>query len=177
MNAASSVHRAVSEASARPFVSSVALIGVMALALAGCASVFGESAARPNAATADTAAAPPERVGAGRSESPAETAALPHSAPPTLAQLKGLTDAELKAGLGRPTLLRRDGPAQLWQYAGSGCVLHVFLYEDHGTFRVTYAEVRIDDPNVPNPPTCVEWKGRPQARAISPVRPASRQSV
>ena len=150
-----------------------ALVGLMALALAACTSGPGGSAARSGAAVPDAAAAPSDRSGANKSEAPAETAALPPGAPPTPARLKGLKAVELRAALGEPTLLRRDGPAQLWQYAGSGCVLHVFLYEDHGAFRVTYAEVRIDDPEVPNPPTCVEWKGRPQAHAPVPVRPAA----
>jgi hypothetical protein len=91
----------------------------------------------------------------------------------TPAGLKGLTATELKAGLGEPTLLRVDGPAQLWQYTISGCVLHVFLYDDRGVFRVTHAEVRIDDPAVSSPPTCAEWKGNPQAGGRpSPGAPA-----
>jgi hypothetical protein len=171
MKAASIVSRAESEASGRPLPMAAALVGLMALALAACASGLGSSAARSGAAIPD-AAAGPDRSGASASEAPAETAALPPAAPPTLARLKGLTAAELKTALGEPTLLRHDGAAQLWQYAGSGCVLHVFLYEDHGTFRVTYAEVRIDDPDLPKPPTCVEWKGRPQAHAPLPLRPA-----
>jgi len=82
---------------------------------------------------------------------------------PTPARLKGLSEGQLKAALGEPTLLRQDGNAQLWQYAGSGCVLHVFLYDDHGTYRVTYSQVRVDDPEVANPPTCVEWKSTPRS--------------
>lgn len=88
----------------------------------------------------------------------------PPQAPPSvlaLTQLNGLSAAELKAALGDPTLLRRDGPAQLWQYAGSGCVLHVFLYEDSGIFRVSYSEVRIDDPGEAHPAICAEAKGKP----------------
>jgi hypothetical protein len=99
---------------------------------------------------------------------------------PTPASLKGLNGSELKAALGEPTLLRQDGSAQLWQYSGSGCVLHVFLYDDHGTYRVSYSQVRVDDPEVANPPTCVEWKGSPQAttagRTTAPVRTGQPQS-
>ena len=86
----------------------------------------------------------------------------------TLTQLNGLSASELKAALGDPTLLRSDGPAQLWQYAGSGCVLHLFLYEDNGTFRVTYSEVRIDDPTVAHPPICTDAKGKPPAGSAEP---------
>jgi len=79
-------------------------------------------------------------------------------------------------------LLRWDGPAQLWQYAGSGCVLHVFLYEDNGIFRVSYSEVRIDDPAEAHPPICAEARGKsPADSAESPganaVRPGAAPSV
>ena len=146
-----------------PSPGGAAFVVLMSLALAACAG--GSAATDPSAGR--------EQTGANASAAPAETAALPPGGPPTLARLKGLSAAELRAGFGEPTLLRRDGPAQLWQYAGSGCVLHVFLYEDHGAFRVSYAEVRIDDPNPPKPPTCVEWKGRPQAQAPMFLRSAA----
>jgi hypothetical protein len=93
--------------------------------------------------------------------------------PPTPARLRGLSGNELEAALGEPTLLRQDGGAQLWQYSGSGCVLHVFLYDDHGTYRVVYSRVRVDDPEIANPPTCVEWKGKAQAATAGrPAQPA-----
>lgn len=148
------------------------LVALVTLALAACASASGGSAVLSGVTGPRAATGLEPQPG----ESPAKTAALPPAAraaaPATPERLKGLTVAELKAGLGAPTLLRLDGPAQLWQYAGSGCVLHVFLYDDHGTFRVTHAEVRVDDPGVPNPPTCVEWKGRPPAHSALPIRPA-----
>ncbi len=113
------------------------------------------------------------------------TGPKPPQAPPsmlTLTQLNGLSASELKAALGDPTLLRRDGPAQLWQYAGSGCVLHVFLYKDNGSFRVTYSEVRIDDPAEAHPPICAEAKGKPPADSAGPpganaIRPGAAPSV
>ena len=113
------------------------------------------------------------------------TGPKPPQAPPsvlTLTQLNGLSASELKAALGDPTLLRRDGPAQLWQYAGSGCVLHVFLYEDNGSFRVTYSEVRIDDPAAAHPPICAEAKGKPPADSAgrpgaNATRPGAAPSV
>jgi len=81
-----------------------------------------------------------------------------------LDRLKGLSARELSAALGDPTLLSRDGPAQIWQYAGNGCVLHVFLYREDGIFRVSYSELRIDDPAAALAPACADWKGRPAAR-------------
>ena len=87
-----------------------------------------------------------------------------------LDRLKGLSARELSAALGDPTLLSRDGPAQIWQYAGNGCVLHVFLYRDGGIFRVSYSELRIDDPAAALAPACAEWKGKPPARPVAAPR-------
>ena len=45
--------------------------------------------------------------------------------------------------LGTPTLLRREPPAEFWQFTGDGCVLHVYLYET-GTgedYEVTHVEL------------------------------------
>ena len=94
---------------------------------------------------------------------------------PVSARDNGLSEAELRTAFGDPTLLRRDGVAQLWQYAGIGCVLHVFLYEDQGAYRVTYAEVRVQNPDVVNPPTCVDWKADVNAKPVEQALP--RQAV
>ena len=44
--------------------------------------------------------------------------------------------------LGVPTLVWRNPPAEVWQYAGTACVLHVFLYQDPDDrrYRVSYVE-------------------------------------
>jgi hypothetical protein len=97
----------------------------------------------------------------GNSES--AVASLPSSAGPSTVptpdRLTGLTGDDLRAAFGVPALLRQEGPTQLWQYAGTGCVLHVFLSEENGVYRVKHAETRIDDPAASPPPTCVAWKG------------------
>ena len=51
-------------------------------------------------------------------------------------------DALIKR-LGPPALLRREPPAEFWQFAGDGCVLHVFLYESETTalYEVTHVEL------------------------------------
>lgn len=124
-------------------------------------------------------AAPPPLAAGGKLALPAAVArgamlaAIPVAAKrtagpagvPTPEDLKGLAADELAAMLGAPSLLSRDGPAQIWQYAGGGCVLHVFLYDERGTFRVTYAELRVDDREAARPPFCVERRRRPQASA------------
>ena len=50
----------------------------------------------------------------------------------------------MNALFGEPRLTRRDGPAQVWQYANAVCVLDLFLYADADPAapHVTYFEVR-----------------------------------
>lgn len=55
-------------------------------------------------------------------------------------QLLGMTSDRLGAALGLPTLVRRDGQAEIWQYRGEDCVLDLFLYGDVRT--VEYVELR-----------------------------------
>ncbi|MBE9555930.1 MAG: hypothetical protein IMF08_03655 [Proteobacteria bacterium] len=43
-------------------------------------------------------------------------------------QLMGLDRATLGEKLGKPTLIRRDGDAEIWQYRADRCVLDLFLY-------------------------------------------------
>ncbi|MEX1034310.1 MAG: hypothetical protein WDZ54_00020 [Sneathiella sp.] len=40
----------------------------------------------------------------------------------------GKTTAEIGAALGDPNMLRKDSPAEVWQYLASGCALHLFFY-------------------------------------------------
>jgi hypothetical protein len=61
---------------------------------------------------------------------------------PTTRDVLGLKPVKVSQMLGQPGLIRREKPAEVWQYAGSDCVLHVFLYDDEpsGTFRVDHLE-------------------------------------
>jgi hypothetical protein len=43
-------------------------------------------------------------------------------------KLRGMDPARLTGLLGRPAFLRRDAPAELWQYRHQSCVLDLFLY-------------------------------------------------
>jgi hypothetical protein len=54
----------------------------------------------------------------------------------------GLTAPEIAAALGPPDFLRRDPPAEIWQYRASACFLDVFLYAEPGGLRAAYAEAR-----------------------------------
>lgn len=76
-----------------------------------------------------------------------KTAALVPPPPPPVPdlsahQLIGKGPDDLLAILGEPRLIRRDAPAEIWQYARPGCVLLLFLYEsDADPLRVWYLEM------------------------------------
>ena len=70
------------------------------------------------------------------------TAALPPVVDDNPARLMGLDPSDLAKVLGKPKLIRREQPAEIWQYRGTSCVFDVFFYEDAGLKRVTYLEAR-----------------------------------
>ncbi len=57
-------------------------------------------------------------------------------------RLIGLGSQGLFALLGEPELIRRESPAQVWQYQGTACVFDVVLYQRDGVESVTYIEAR-----------------------------------
>lgn len=99
------------------------------------------------------AEAPRTTPAAPGAPTPQRQAALPPSRespgrePPKLEELRGLDAAQLMQLLGKPTLLRDEVTAQMWQYRGETCVLHLFLYPSSGASgggekRVQYVEAR-----------------------------------
>lgn len=57
-------------------------------------------------------------------------------------RLLGMTPGALLAELGEPPVKRRESPAEVWQYAGSGCVLDLFLYDQGAGQKVVHYEAR-----------------------------------
>jgi hypothetical protein len=57
-------------------------------------------------------------------------------------QLMGLGSEDVRAALGAPARIREEEPARIYQYIGGDCVLDLFLYQEAGIYRVTYAEAR-----------------------------------
>ncbi len=82
-------------------------------------------------------ASPPVRPAIGRSP-----LALPEL-PPRVA-LVGIRAGELEQILGRPSLRRREPPAEYWRYSFTGCILDVFLYRSSEAAipKVVYFEFR-----------------------------------
>lgn len=104
--------------------------------------------AKPGATTR----ADPSPVVDAANSSKQKQAALPPASPtdavPTrsklvpLEKLPGLTGAQITEMLGKPQFLRQDNTAELWQYRGDACVLHLFLYRANDEWRVRHAEAR-----------------------------------
>ncbi|MBP5859091.1 hypothetical protein KAJ83_18870 [Marivibrio halodurans] len=62
-------------------------------------------------------------------------ASLPADLPPVdddPDQFIGLDALAVARRLGAPDIVRRDGPAEVWLYGGSGCVVDIFLYKEKG---------------------------------------------
>ena len=57
-------------------------------------------------------------------------------------QLMGMDRQALNGLLGQPTLVRREAPAEIWQYSEMDCVFDLFLYETGDDARVVYMEAR-----------------------------------
>ncbi len=70
--------------------------------------------------------------------------------------LLGKAGSEVAGLLGEPTLLRQEMGAQVWQYAGSRCVLLLYLYEgEDKAYRVTHVEARPRPGGLSNVDACV----------------------
>jgi hypothetical protein len=137
---------------------------VLALALTACAADTARPVAsapppepEPEVVIAEAAPEPvPEPVSEAVIEA-AIAAVIPDEPPapaappePTIdddpAQVIDLNGAALEALLGVPSFSRRETGAQVWQYAGTACILDVYLYDDgpDTPYRVTYFEIRGD---------------------------------
>ncbi len=70
---------------------------------------------------------------------PAPAATVARASP---TELVGLGKEGVQDLLGEPQLIRRDGPAEVWQYTANACILDLFLYEVGEHHRVEYMELR-----------------------------------
>jgi hypothetical protein len=69
----------------------------------------------------------------------------------------GLGDAELSRTLGQPKQVRKDEPAEIWQYSGADCVVDFYLYAaDAGGLAVAYVEARNQAAESTPPDRCVK---------------------
>lgn len=100
----------------------------------------GTAAAEAAPATTETASLPGDLPADESELPPAETYETASPADPDA--VMGLGRTEVEALLGEPGLVRREAPAEVWQYQSRGCVLDVFLYQASADFQVVYLEAR-----------------------------------
>jgi len=60
----------------------------------------------------------------------------------TADELLGQEGQAVKVALGQPRRVRKEAPAEIWQYDGGSCVVDLFLYPESGAPRVTHIEAR-----------------------------------
>lgn len=136
-----------------------------ASALLGALSACAVPAARQESSLPAPAAQPgTDASGLAQRALPAPREQQPRAADPKT--LVGLTGGEVSGLLGRPGFVRRDAPAEIWQYRGADCVLDVFLYTEAGGARVKHVELRPRQPTRPTSPACF-------AGMIGRVQPAN----
>ncbi len=71
-----------------------------------------------------------------------QAATRPADPPPAADNLLGTDSTKLENWLGKPRVIRRDDPAQVWQYRNNSCVLDVYLYPAQDHLKVAHAEAR-----------------------------------
>jgi hypothetical protein len=57
-------------------------------------------------------------------------------------ELVGLDNMAVRHALGDPLWIRKEQPAQVWQYATADCIVDLYLYEENGGLKVTFIEAR-----------------------------------
>jgi len=129
------------------------ILGSAALLLAACAAparaptapapppVAAPVTAPVAAVVSPPPATPPPATTAPPVPDEPDLAAIP-APPPRSRDLIGLDATEVALRLGPPALKWREPPAEVWQYPGPACVLHVFLYGEPGAATVRHVAAR-----------------------------------
>ena len=101
-------------------------------------------AAAPQEATPGSASGPAAAAStATTAPAQTETASAPAVEPGAdVGRLQGMTPDALRGFLGNPDFRRRDGQAEIWQYAHDDCILHVILYPGAGGLTVQHVDGR-----------------------------------
>ncbi len=79
--------------------------------------------------------------------------------------LMGKAPRALSATLGEPALMRKEDPAQVWQYRGRGCVLDFYVYDG----KVTYIDSRSRNGGSAEPGACLRDVHRTRYQGGAPA--------
>jgi hypothetical protein len=71
----------------------------------------------------------------------AQQISLPPPPPPgEPAELAGVQEAQVRMAFGAPSLVRKDGRAEIWRYDGAGCKAFFFFYLSGSSMAVRHVE-------------------------------------
>jgi len=147
----------------------VSVLVAAGLALSACQT--GRTTAPVTTTPATTTATPAPQPEPAAPVSPMPAPAPKVAALPPInddpAQLMGLDRDGVSALLGTPDLIRREAPAEIWQYVGGDCVFDVVLYERGTRYTVSYLEARDTAAAIQPPRPCLNKLLR--ARQAAPV--------
>lgn len=107
--------------------------GLLALALAGCATTSGPGAATPSRAATGTVQV--AATGGVQVTPPSDADRNPD-------RLRGLDPDAVARLIGMPHYTRREGGATVWQYHAGACVMDLFWYATTEGPRLVHYEVR-----------------------------------
>jgi len=135
-------------------VRSALLLLAAGLALSAC-----QTGRTPPPTTTSAVSATPVQPAAAPAPAPAPVSAPQQAALPPIdddpAQLMGLDRDGVGALLGTPDLVRREAPAEIWQYFAGDCIFDVVLYERGAGYAVSYLEARDTAAAVQPPRPCL----------------------
>lgn len=129
---------------------SLLLLIAAGLALSACQT--GRTAPPATTASAATATVQPAAAPA-TAPAPQQAALPPIDDDP--AQLMGLDRQGVAGLLGTPDLVRREAPAEIWQYSAGDCVFDVVLYQRGADYTVSYLEARDGRAAIQPPQLCL----------------------
>ena len=74
---------------------------------------------------------------------------------PDLISIVGFNEAKLEKLFGKPSFVRRDATALLWQYRDESCTLDLFLYKHGHDYNAEYFEIRDRDTSIDSDENCL----------------------
>jgi hypothetical protein len=111
-------------------------------------------------------AAPAAPAGVALRQAPPDPA-KPGSKTVEVPMLLGLASREIEELFGMPRFVRRDGPAQIWQYGTDACTVSLFFYRDGPQLKVRHVEFRNRSADMATPGGC-------EGAIVSMAQPATR---
>ena len=115
-----------------------------ALVLLAACTTTGQDASAVGGANGQSGAT----TGAGEASSPNQGQKTARAVLYDPEEFIGYRPQRLLPILGAPDFVRRDGPAQIWQYRAENCVLDLFLYGKNDDSQVRHVELRERVPGV-----------------------------